>query len=62
MVFALPGVGNLLIESVMRRDYNVIQGVLLFIATANVMMNLLVDISYAMIDKRVRYGLEERGA
>lgn len=62
MVFALPGVGNLLIDSVARRDYHVIQGVLLFIATANVAMNLLVDISYAMIDKRVRYGLEEGGA
>jgi len=55
MVFALPGVGNLLIESVGRRDYHVIQGVLLFIVAANVMMNLLVDISYALIDKRVRY-------
>ncbi|NIS63036.1 MAG: ABC transporter permease subunit [Proteobacteria bacterium] len=61
MVFALPGVGNLLIDSVARRDYHVIQGVLLFIATANVVMNLLVDISYAMIDRRVRYGLEEGG-
>jgi len=59
MVFALPGVGSLLINSIMRRDYLVIQGVLLFIAATNVVMNLLVDISYAFIDKRVRYSLEE---
>ena len=38
-----------------RRDYFVIQGVLLFIAAANVLMNLLVDVSYVLIDKRVRY-------
>jgi peptide/nickel transport system permease protein len=59
MVFALPGVGSLLINSIMRRDYQVIQGVLLFIAAANVGMNLLVDLSYGMIDKRVRYAAEE---
>ncbi|MBI2204963.1 MAG: ABC transporter permease [Candidatus Rokubacteria bacterium] len=55
-VFALPGVGSLLINSVARRDYHVIQGVLLFVAAANVMMNLVVDLSYVVIDKRVRYG------
>lgn len=55
MVFALPGIGNLLIDAVGRRDYHVIQGVLLFIAAANILMNLLVDLAYALIDKRVRY-------
>ena len=55
MVFALPGIGSLLINSVSRRDYHVIQGVLLFVAGANVLMNLLVDIAYVLIDKRVRY-------
>lgn len=59
MVFALPGVGSLLINSIMRRDYLVIQGVLLFIVATNVGMNLLVDISYAFIDRRVRYGSQE---
>ncbi len=54
-VFALPGVGSMLINSVSRRDYHVIQGVLLFIAALNVIMNLMVDISYTMIDKRVKY-------
>jgi peptide/nickel transport system permease protein len=55
-VFALPGLGSLLINSVARRDYYVIQGVLLFVAAANVLMTLLVDLSYVVIDKRVRYG------
>lgn len=55
MVFALPGLGWLLINSVQARDYPVIQGILLFMATVNVLMNLLVDLSYAFIDKRVRY-------
>jgi peptide/nickel transport system permease protein len=55
-VFALPGIGSLLINSVARRDYYVIQGVLLFVAAANVLMNVLVDVSYVVIDKRVRYG------
>ena len=55
MVFALPGLGWLLINSVQSRDYPVIQGILLFMATMNVTMNLLVDLSYAFIDKRVRY-------
>ena len=55
MVFALPGIGSLLINSVSRRDYHVIQGVLLFVAAANVLMNLVVDIAYVLIDKRVKY-------
>ena len=55
MVFALPGLGWLLINSVQARDYPVIQGILLFMAAVNVLMNLLVDLSYAFIDKRVRY-------
>jgi peptide/nickel transport system permease protein len=54
-VFALPGVGSLLINAVSRRDYFVIMGCLVLIAAANVLMNLLVDVSYAVIDPRVRY-------
>jgi peptide/nickel transport system permease protein len=54
-VFALPGIGSLLINGVSRRDYPVIQGCLLFIAFANVLMNLLVDLSYGFLDPRVRY-------
>ena len=54
-VFNIPGVGRLLIEAVLRRDYPVVQGVVLYVALVNVSLNLLVDILYAIIDPRIRY-------
>jgi peptide/nickel transport system permease protein len=54
-VFNIPGVGRLLIQSVLRRDYPVIQGIVLLIAGAYVLINLLVDVAYAYLDPRVRY-------
>jgi len=55
IVFNLPGIGRMLIDSVGRRDYPVIQGVVLYIAFAYVLANLLVDLTYALIDPRIRY-------
>lgn len=55
IVFNIPGIGRLLIQSVSRRDYPVIQGVVLYIAFAYVLANLLVDTLYAVIDPRIRY-------
>jgi peptide/nickel transport system permease protein len=55
-VFALPGVGRLLATSVLTRDYPVIQGGLLLTATVLVLLNLLIDVLYAAIDPRIRYG------
>lgn len=54
-VFDLPGIGDLLITAIFQRDYAVIQGVVLFIAFVFVIVNLLVDIVYALIDPRIRY-------
>lgn len=54
-VFNIPGLGRLLIESINRRDYTVMQGCVLFIAFFFVMANLLVDLLYAFIDPRIRY-------
>ncbi|GAB3263996.1 ABC transporter permease [Arthrobacter pigmenti] len=54
-VFSLPGIGNLLIQAVARRDYPLIQGIVLVVAVAFVVINLLIDLVYAMIDPRVRY-------
>ncbi len=54
-VFAIPGVGRLLIESVLRRDFPMIQGVILLIALLVALVNLAVDIVYALLDPRVRY-------
>jgi peptide/nickel transport system permease protein len=54
-VFALPGVGNLVVSAVLRRDYPVIQGALLVISGLYVLVNLGVDLLYAVLDPRVRY-------
>lgn len=54
-VFSLPGIGSLLIQAVSRRDYPLIQGIVLVIAVAFVVINLLIDLIYGLIDPRVRY-------
>jgi len=53
-VFAIPGVGRLVVESVQRHDYPVIQSVLLLSAGAYVLVNLLIDLSYGLFDPRIR--------
>jgi peptide/nickel transport system permease protein len=55
-IFLLPGVGSLTLDSVLLRDYTMIQGAVLFFASVMVLMNLLVDLSYAWFDPRIRYG------
>ena len=54
-VFSLPGIGQLLISSIDRRDYRVIQGVVLFVAVVFVVANIVVDVLYAYLDPRIRY-------
>ena len=54
-IFALPGMGSLMLQALQRRDYPIVSGVNLVIATAIIVANLLVDISYAYLDPRVRY-------
>ena len=54
-VFAWPGVGSWLKDAIFNRDYPVLQGGILFLAIVFVMVNLLVDISYAIINPRIRY-------
>jgi peptide/nickel transport system permease protein len=54
-VFAIPGVGRLTVDAILRRDYPIIQGVILLFSAAYVIVNLLVDISYIFLDPRVRY-------
>lgn len=55
-IFVLPGFGRLTLEAVFTRDYSVIQGVVLFTATAYIVLNLLVDLLYSVIDPRIRVG------
>jgi peptide/nickel transport system permease protein len=54
-VFNIPGLGRLIVSGVLRRDYPVIQGVVLCIAGVYMVVNLLVDLSYLLFDPRVRY-------
>jgi len=55
LVFNFPGVGRLVVDSVFRRDYPVIQGSLLLIAGITIFVNLVVDLLYAVTDPRIRY-------
>jgi ABC-type dipeptide/oligopeptide/nickel transport system permease component len=54
-IFSRPGIGRLAVEGILGRDFPLVQGVVLFAATTYVVVNLLVDVSYAVIDPRIRY-------
>ena len=54
-VFNIPGLGRLTIDAVLRRDYPIIQGVILIFSAAYVIVNLLIDLSYTVLDPRIRY-------
>lgn len=54
-VFAIPGIGRLTVDAILRRDYPIIQGVILLFSAAYVLINLAVDISYTLLDPRIRY-------
>jgi peptide/nickel transport system permease protein len=54
-VFAIPGIGRLTVDAILRRDYPIIQGVILLFSAVYVLVNLAVDISYTLFDPRVRY-------
>ncbi|MBT3015691.1 MAG: ABC transporter permease [Candidatus Thiodiazotropha sp. (ex Clathrolucina costata)] len=56
VVFDWPGIGSLMIESIQKRDYPVVQGCVLFISLAYVLVNTLTDILYGLIDPRIRSG------
>jgi peptide/nickel transport system permease protein len=55
IVFNIPGMGRLIISAILRRDYPVVQGVVLVTAASYVLINLAVDMVYAFIDPRIRY-------
>lgn len=54
-VFNIPGVGRLVVDAISKRDYPIIQGVILMFSAAYVLINLLVDLSYTFLDPRIRY-------
>jgi peptide/nickel transport system permease protein len=55
-VFNIPGIGRLLVQSVTRRDFAVVQGAVMMIAAVEVLVMLLIDILYGFVDPRIRYG------
>ena len=54
-VFAIPGLGRLTIDAILRRDYPVIQGIVLLFSFLYVLVNLMVDVVYTLVDPRIRY-------
>ncbi len=54
-VFAIPGLGRLTVDAILRRDYPVIQGVVLLFSFAYVLVNLAIDLAYTLFDPRIRY-------
>jgi peptide/nickel transport system permease protein len=54
-VFAIPGIGRLTVDAILRRDYPIIQGVILLFSAVYVFVNLVVDLSYRFFDPRIRY-------
>jgi len=58
-VFSWPGIGRLMVDSILARDYPVVQGAVLLLAVFFVMINLVVDIIYAFLDPRISYGTKE---
>jgi peptide/nickel transport system permease protein len=54
-VFAIPGIGRLTVDAILRRDYPIIQGVILLCSAAYVLVNLAIDLVYTVLDPRIRY-------
>ena len=60
-VFAWPGIGKFAVDCVLKSDFPVVQGIVLLVAVIFVIMNLVVDIVYAYLDPRIKYGAKEEG-
>ena len=60
-VFAWPGIGRLSLAAIQQRDYGVVQGIVLFVATGFVLVNFLVDLVYLYLDPRIRYESQPSG-
>jgi peptide/nickel transport system permease protein len=57
-VFNIPGMGRLLVQSVTRRDFPVVQGAVMLVAAIEVIVMLFIDLMYAYVDPRIRYGTD----
>jgi ABC-type dipeptide/oligopeptide/nickel transport system permease component len=55
LVFSYPGIGMAMVNGILARDFPLVQGAILLVASTYVLVNLLVDVSYAYLDPRIRY-------
>jgi ABC-type dipeptide/oligopeptide/nickel transport system permease component len=55
-VFSRPGLGRLIVGAILSKDFPLVQGTVLFVATAYVLINVVVDVAYAYVDPRIRIG------
>jgi ABC-type dipeptide/oligopeptide/nickel transport system permease component len=55
IIFSIPGLGRTMVDSIFSRDYPVVQGSVLILATSVMISNLIADILYALVDPRIRY-------
>ena len=55
-VFGLPGIGRLLVDSIFARDFPIVQATMLFLVIGRVLSSLVVDLSYAALDPRIKFG------
>ena len=56
LIFSFPGMGKLMLDAIFGRDFPIVQGSVLLITLAFMAINLVVDLTYAMVDPRIRYG------
>ena len=54
-VFSRPGIGRLIVDGIINKDFPMVQGIVLIVAVSYVLVNLVVDLVYAMLDPRIRY-------
>jgi oligopeptide transport system permease protein len=55
-IFGLPGMGRYFVQGALNRDYTLVMGVVIFVGVLIVVFNLIVDVLYAILDPRIRYG------
>jgi oligopeptide transport system permease protein len=55
-IFAIPGLGSFFVQAAFNRDYTLVLGIAVLVSTAMLMLNLLVDMVYGLLDPRIRYG------
>ena len=60
-MFSWPGIGKYAVDCVLKSDFPAVQGIVILVAVIFVFMNLIVDIIYAYLDPRIKYGAKEEG-